>query len=212
MIKIEDFDDCPLSYKNGTYGGLAGDKTGILFNDELWMIKYPKNLQGVDGKGIPSYSNAPLSEFIGSHVYDILGYPVHETVLGERDNKLIVACKDFAVDAMLLEIRTILNHTEGGLAEFLSQPTFSSTSNHIVDLQRLLAHLDQNQILLNVDGIQSRFFEQSIVDILINNNDRNNGNWGILRTRNNTDCLAPVFANGSSFYQMLLMTDCRSYY
>ena len=31
-----------------------------------------------------SYSTAPLSEYIGSHVYSILGFPVHETFLGYR--------------------------------------------------------------------------------------------------------------------------------
>lgn len=35
--------------------------------------------------------------------------------------------------------------------------------------------------------------------MLINNNDRNNGNWGILREKGKTDILAPVFDNGSCF-------------
>jgi hypothetical protein len=37
-----------------------------------------------------------------------------------------------------------------------------------------------------------------IVDILINNNDRNNGNWGVLYS-DNQYVLAPVFDNGAAF-------------
>ena len=36
-------------------------------------------------------------------------------------------------------------------------------------------------------------------DIFINNNDRNNGNWGILRNKDGVDRLAPIFDNGGSF-------------
>ena len=40
-------------------------------------------------------SLTPLSEYLGSHIYSILGYPAHETILGVRDGLLVVACKDF---------------------------------------------------------------------------------------------------------------------
>lgn len=53
------------------------------------------------------YSASSLSEYLGSEIYRILGYDVHQTILGVRNNKLIVACKDFAVDGFLLEIRLI---------------------------------------------------------------------------------------------------------
>lgn len=46
-----------------------------------------------------SYSNSPVCEFIGSQIYEKLGFPVHETILrGERNRKIVVACGDFLQD------------------------------------------------------------------------------------------------------------------
>lgn len=42
-----------------------------------------------------SYTTSPVSEYIGSHVYEIIGIPVHKTMLGIKDKKVVVACKDF---------------------------------------------------------------------------------------------------------------------
>jgi hypothetical protein len=41
-------------------------------------------------------------------------------------------------------------------------------------------HLSFNPVLQCIPDIVDRFWEQVIVDALINNNDRNNGNWGVL--------------------------------
>ena len=49
-----------------------------------------------------SYVTSPLSEYIGSHIYEILGYDVHKTILGicndGKRNKVVCACKDFIKD------------------------------------------------------------------------------------------------------------------
>lgn len=42
-----------------------------------------------------SYSNSPVCEYIGSKVYELIGLPVHHTILGYRNNKIVVACEDF---------------------------------------------------------------------------------------------------------------------
>ena len=200
---IRNLNDCPLSYKNGTYGGLAGQKDGIIIDNEMWLVKYPKNLANLQGNGLASYSTSPLSEYIGSKVFEILGIPVHETMLGERRNKIVVACKDFVnPNEMLMEVRTIKNHTNEQMAEMFDRPFDGTGSSHCVELEELLLHLYHNPILSCVNGIVERFWVQAVVDILINNNDRNNGNWGIIRrhTQNyHTDFLAPVFGNGASF-------------
>ena len=53
--------------------------------------------------GALSYVTSPLSEYIGSHIYQILGYDVHETILGvcfeEKRYKVVYACKDFIKDS-----------------------------------------------------------------------------------------------------------------
>lgn len=49
-------------------------------------------------KGL-SYVTSPLSEFIGSNIYKILGYDVHETLLGicfdGKRYKVVCGCKGF---------------------------------------------------------------------------------------------------------------------
>lgn len=196
MTGIINLEDCPLSRKNGTYGGAAGNKEGILYHGGHWLVKYPKNIRNLQNTGSVSYSTAPLSEYIGSQIFYILGYDVHETFLGERNGKLVVSCKDFAVQDMLLEIRTIKNYANKELAELLEESFSETGSEHLVNLEELLLHLEYNPILKQVQGIQERFWEQAVIDIYINNNDRNNGNWGILRDMEGNDYLAPVFDNG----------------
>ena len=62
----------------------------------------------------------------------------------------------------------------------------------------MLLHIDYNDILNSVKGLKERFWDCVVVDALINNNDRNDENWGILRC-NGRDRLAPIFGNGTSF-------------
>lgn len=195
-MRIINLDDCVLSFKNGTYTGAAGSKDGIIYQNAEWMVKYPKSIRGLERTGGASYSTSPLSEYIGSTIYSILGYDVHETFLAERNGKIVVACKDFTESKKLLEIRSIKNYTNKELAEKLDRDFDSTGSDHYVELEELLLHLKYNDILTKVPGINERFWEQAVVDIFINNNDRNNGNWGILRDSNGHDLLAPIFDNG----------------
>ena len=102
MTKMIDFSDAKLSFLNLEYGGRAGEKKGIIFNNEFWFLKFPKNTIGMNNvKGL-SYVTSPLSEYIGSNIYRILGYDVHETILGVcfdgKRYKVVCACKDFIKD------------------------------------------------------------------------------------------------------------------
>ena len=199
MDKIYDLDIYNESDKNGAYGGAAGRKDGIIIDGEKWLIKYPKNLSQMEGSNA-SYSTAPLSEYLGSHIYKIIGFNAHDTILGERNNKIVVGCKDFEVDGKkLLEIRTLKNHTNDIIDGFIDEGKIASEESHMVDLEEILIHITYNDLLKDIPDIKQRFFEQIIVDIFINNNDRNNGNWGILRESGKTDVLAPIFDNGGSF-------------
>ena len=67
-----------------------------------------------------------------------------------------------------------------------------------MEIESILIHLTHNPILKKVPEIRQRFWEQILVDVLINNNDRNSGNWGVLY-ENGTYRLAPVFDNGTAF-------------
>lgn len=58
--------------------------------------------------------------------------------------------------------------------------------------------MEYNPVLKNNPEISNRFWDTFVIDILINNNDRNNGNWGLLYEDGNYK-LAPVFDNGAAF-------------
>lgn len=197
MVRIENLENAKLSSKNGTYGGAAGFKDGIIYDFELWMVKYPKNIEFMKGVAPCTHSSSPLSEFIGSNIYGILGYPVHKTILGRRRNQLVVACKDFVDNNYLMEIRTLKNHVTDYLGSELEKRNNELGQECDMDIQSLLMHLEYNPILKDIPDIKERFWEQAIIDIFINNNDRNNGNWGILRSIHNIDRLAPIFDNGA---------------
>ena len=46
-MEIFDFSIAEYSNRNGSYGGAAGDKDGILINGESWIAKYPKSNEGM---------------------------------------------------------------------------------------------------------------------------------------------------------------------
>lgn len=67
-MEIFDFSNAEYSNRNGSYGGAAGDKDGILINGESWIAKYPKSNDGMaKSDKLSKFSQTPLSEFIGSH-------------------------------------------------------------------------------------------------------------------------------------------------
>lgn len=72
MIKLIDFTKCELSSRNLQYGGRAGGKRGIIYNNDFWFLKFPKNTIGMNKVTGLSYVTSPLSEYIGSNIYKIL--------------------------------------------------------------------------------------------------------------------------------------------
>lgn len=199
MIEIRNVDDCEYSDKHGMYGGMSGLKDGLVIDGENWLVKYPKNAQYLARHEEMEYTTDPISEYITSHIYKELGYPVHETMLVERHGKIAVACKDFCEEnQVLMEIRTIKNSANRDLAERLERDFNSTGSTHSVNIEEILLHLEHNDILKDIPGIKERFWDMLIIDIYTNNNDRNNGNWGVIREKGHPDKLAPIFDNGGS--------------
>lgn len=199
-MEIYDLNEKMLSDRNGMYGGNSGDKEGILIDGERWLVKYPKNTRGLSVEMEDSYNTAPVSEYLGSHIYGILGYDVHDTILGVRNGHLVVACKDMCDDShFLVEFRQLKNVYNRELNEKLDE-SFESTrsSEHFTSLKAIMLHLEYNPAFYNIDGICERFWDCVVVDGLINNNDRNSGNWGLLRGKDG-DRLAPVYDNGAAF-------------
>lgn len=177
------------------YRGNAGMKRAYLHDGTVWMVKFPQSTRGLAGKYLPSYTTGPLSEYIGSHIYASLGIPVHETVLGRCGGKIIVACKDFTVDADLLDFHSIKNTVDD---ELISGSLGSSShGERLNDVLSVIEHADDFDGIR--DEVRERFWDMFVTDAFIHNSDRNNGNWGLLVSRYTTT-IAPVFGNGNSFF------------
>lgn len=200
-MEILDLSNAEYSNRNGSYGGAAGDKDGIIINGEPWIAKYPKSNEGMAKcDKLCKISQTPLSEYIGSHIYEILGYPVHKTLLGIRKNFLVVACKDFCDErTRLLEMRTLKNIHISEMNQKFNMDLHETDDDHLVNLNELFVHFELNPEISKINGVAERFWDQVIIDGLIGNNDRNNGNWGILSCGDKRE-LAPIFDNGASFY------------
>ncbi len=200
-MKIYDFSNCAPSGRR--YGGNAGAKTGIIFQDEYWFLKFPKNIRNMDRVQI-SYMTSPLSEYIGSHVYESIGIPVHETLLGEYKGKIVVACRDFCQNPgeRLDEYESIKNDYVEGLEEKIS--SLSSRSEGKTDINEVKLVMDSNELFKQLPELKERFWDMFVVDAFIGNNDRNNGNWGVVVDESNGVARpAPVYDNGNSFSNKL---------
>lgn len=187
------FDNCRQN-NNKFYGGNAGQKLEIDFYNEVWFLKFPKSTKGMKDN-IRSYTAAPLSEYIGSNIYEQIGIPVHKTLLGKKDDKIVVACKNFKKPGdELIEFIKLKNQYFPEIAEVIN----SDSSGNGTDFITVCSIVARNPFLQSIDGLHDRFWDMFVVDEFINNNDRNNENWGILQNGDKFS-LAPVYDNGNSF-------------
>jgi len=209
MIKLIDFNEADIA-RGVFYGGNAGAKDSVLYKGEAWMLKYPKTTRDFANPQI-SYTTSPLSEYLGSKIYEALGVPVHETLLGIRQNKVIVACKDFTrkwddgsswagIGGLWLERLLIPFHDIKNSFMSSNLESYSGTGSETL-LDEVLDTIYGHEELKAIPGVMERFWDMFVIDAFIGNNDRNNGNWGILiNQRSGETSLAPVYDNGNSFY------------
>jgi len=208
VIKPIDFNNTKIA-RGVYYGGDAGAKNAILYENGVWMLKYPKTTRDLMNPQI-SYTTSPLSEYLGSKIYELLGIPVHETLLGIRNNKVVVACKDFTrkwkdeaangLTGLWYEKHLVPFHDlkNSFMADDLE--SYSGTGSETL-LDEVLATIVGQDELKSIPGVLERFWDMFVVDAFIGNNDRNNGNWGVLIDPQGSDpTLAPVYDNGSAFF------------
>ena len=198
MINIEDFDNVSLS--GITYGGHSGSKKGIIFNDERWFLKYPKSTKSMNVFNM-SYTTSPISEYLGSHIYKLLGIETHETKLGIANGKIVVACKDFLnKNEIILDYNSIKNDYDD-VVEMELLKLSSSNTHQGTDIDEVLIIMNNNEYFKKVPELKERFWDMFIVDAFINNNDRNYNNWGLILNNDTLELrVAPVYDNGAAFY------------
>ncbi|MCD7709198.1 MAG: CtkA family protein [Clostridiales bacterium] len=191
-MHLHNFDNYEQNWR--MYGGRSGQKIGITYEGENYLLKFPQNLKVRQMKNtVLSYSNSPVCEYIDSHIYAILGYDVHETLLGTRNGKTVVACKDFLQPGdRLYEFEKILVTNETP-----SLTSGSSSTEHGADLREVIDTIKTHPRLAEVPGLMEHFWDMFVVDALIGNPDRNNGNWGIVVCADGGAEISPVYDNGN---------------
>ena len=188
-MKTIDFSKMPR--RNKTYAGANGNKISVIYNDAQYMLKFPSFArQNPD----MSYSNSCFSEYLGCQIYEMIGIPVQKTLLGtysvKNKEKIVVACEDFTRPGIVLQ----------DFASLKNQMIDSERNGYGTELSDILLTFDE-QTAIDRDAISTRFWDMFIVDALIGNWDRHNGNWGFLYdAENDTMELAPVYDCGSSLY------------
>lgn len=98
------------------------------------------------------------------------------------------------------DYNAIKNDYVEGMDEKLQAISSGSSNSHFVDLDELIVVMEHHPLFKKIPELKDRFWDMFIVDAFIGNNDRNNGNWGVIVNESTAETrIAPVFDNGSSF-------------
>ena len=189
-----DFTNCVEEINN--YKGSEKKKT-LIFQDKRYLVKFPDPVREKN-KNI-SYINNSLSEYVGSNIFGLVGFATQETLLGKYEfngvEKTVCACLDFTDgDNELYEFESIA----------LSANPDKKIGTELEDILEIL----RNSKLFDYNTIQEKFWDMFIIDSIIGNTDRHNGNWGFLVNKSNKKIVfSPIYDCGSCLNPMLEDSD-----
>lgn len=180
---IYDFSKCKKS--NKYYGG-SERKIGIIISGEEYMLKFQK--YSTFGEKIYNH----VSEYIGSHIFELLGLNVQKTYLGLYNGEEVVACKNF-----------INNDDKFVPFNDVGETTLDhKTDDYQYSYLDIMKMLQDNSKLTNLTETIYVFWDMFIIDALIGNFDRHGSNWGFIK-RKGRYYLAPIFDNGSCLFPQM---------
>lgn len=184
MRGIVDFSRFP---RTDTFYGGSERKVGVLIDGSEYMLKFPKS----DAFGNKQTNH--VSEYLGSHIFAALNVPVQETHLGLYRGEEVIACRNFLEpDEQFVPFNDV---GDSSLEQDRERYQYSYTD--------IVAMLEENRKLTNVDETVSAFWDMYIIDALLGNFDRHGANWGFVK-KDNAYRLAPIFDNGSCLYPKMI--------
>ena len=185
-----DFTNAIEEFNN--YKGSEKKKT-LIYDNKKYLVKFPDPVREKN-KHI-SYINNAFSEYIGSNVFRIIGFKTQNTILGKYEyngkEKIVCACEDFT-------------DNENVLYEFENLALSANPDKKIeTELNDIMEVIEENK-MINPEETKQKFWDMFVVDCLIGNTDRHNGNWGFLLNKNSRDVeFAPIYDCGSCLNPML---------
>ena len=166
------------------YSG-AERKKSIIINENPYLVKFQKNSR----EGL-RFNH--VSEFLGSHIFSLLGMEAQETQLGLYHGENVVVIKDFLGED---EVFVLFNGVGDSSLE-------QDKEKYQYSYEDIIRMLKENVKLTDVEQTMHQFWDMFIVDALIANFDRHGSNWGFIK-KNHQYRLSPIFDNGSSLFPQL---------
>ena len=185
-----DFTNAIEEFNN--YKGSEKKKT-LIYNKKKYLVKFPDPIREKN-KNI-SYINNAFSEYIGSNVFKIVGFKTQNTVLGKYEyngkEKIVCACEDFT-------------DNENVLYEFENLALSTNPDKKIeTELNDIMEVIEENK-MIDTEETKQKFWDMFIMDSLIGNTDRHNGNWGFLLNKDTRKAeFSPIYDCGSCLNPML---------
>lgn len=185
-----DFSNATEEFNN--YKGSEKKKT-LIYNGKKYLVKFPDPIREKN-KNI-SYINNAFSEYIGSNIFKMIGFETQNTILGKYNynakEKIVCACEDFTSD-------------ENELFEFEGLALSTNPDKKIdTELSDIIDVIEECK-MINSSETKLKFWKMFVVDALIGNTDRHNGNWGFLVNKKTKQVtFAPIYDCGSCLNPMI---------
>ena len=177
------------------YKGSEKKKT-LIYDSKRYLVKFPDPIREKN-KNI-SYINNAYSEYVGSNIFRIVGFKVQNTILGKfkynGNDKIVCACEDFTDE-------------ENELYEFESIALSSNPDKKIgTEVEDIMEVIQTNKVICS--DTSKMFWKMFIIDALIGNTDRHNGNWGFLiNVKTQKIEFSPIYDCGSCLNPLLEDTE-----
>lgn len=182
VINVMDYSRYPDG--NRYYSG-AERKKSILISGRFYLVKFQKNSR----EGL-RFNH--VSEYLGSHIFSLLGIETQETLLGTYNGENVVVIQDFLGED---EVFVPFNGVGDSSLE-------QDKEKYQYSYEDITGMLQDNIRLTDVEQTIDLFWDMFIVDAFIANFDRHGSNWGFIK-KDNKYRLSPVFDNGSSLFPQL---------
>lgn len=177
------------------YKGTEKKKT-LIYDSKRYLVKFPDPIREKN-KNI-SYINNAYSEYVGSNIFRIVGFKVQNTIIGKYkyngNDKIVCACEDFTDE-------------ENELYEFESIALSSNLDKKIgTEVEDIMEVIQTNKMICS--DTSKMFWKMFIIDALIGNTDRHNGNWGFLiNVKTQKIEFSPIYDCGSCLNPLLEDTE-----
>lgn len=168
------------------YKGSEKKKT-LIYNNKRYLVKFPDPI--IRENTNLSFKNNAFSEYVGSNVFQLSGFKTQNTILGKYTyngkEKIVCACEDFTDDDNILyEFESLA----------LSTNPDKKIETELIDIMEVI----EESKMINSKETKDKFWDMFVIDSIIGNTDRHNGNWGfILNKKTNQVTFAPIYDCGS---------------